>query len=194
MKGYNKMNMQITELTDKEASFLLSYFNGSIFASVFDKSIGNQPPIKAVFKKNYDKFLFMMINEIKNMIASDVAITIPITVSEYQKDQKQYKVTSVFILTKNNDKIYSIITKNNNYSHEFIFSMNSELSIGSSPLKEEKKSEISIKAFLMKLEAAMANIMKVKAEEDQLKKENKDGNTNKSFNNSNNNNNMDFNF
>lgn len=188
------MNMQIVELSDKEASFLLSYFNGSIFASVFDKAIGNQPPIKAVFKKNYDKFLVMLITEIKNMLNNPEASTVPITVSDYQKDLKQYKVTSVFILSKNNDKIYSLITKNNNYTHEFIFSMNSELSIGSSPLKEEKKSELSIRAFLMKLEAAMANIMKVKSEEDQLKKENKDGNTNKSFNNSNSNNNTDFNF
>lgn len=159
------VNIKLVEMIEKECSFNIGFYGGNLTISVFDRSVGNKPAIRVAAKTSWDHFLVMMTDAIENVLKSTEPMAIALTHNDFLKDQRQYKVNAVFIINKNKDGVYSLITKSNNYTHEFIFSITNTFSIGSNGLKDNEKSEIAIKAFLARLKESIGKIMDIKIKE-----------------------------
>lgn len=169
MAGYEKtgnaVNIKLVELTEKECSFNIGFYGGNLTITVFDKSVGNSPAIRVGVKTGWDNFLVMLADAVENALKSTEPIATAITHNDFIKEQRQYKVNAVFIINKNKDGVYSLIVKNNTYTHEFIFMITNTFSIGSNGLKDGEKSEIAAKAFLIKVKESISKIMDIKIRE-----------------------------
>lgn len=169
MAGFEKsglnVNIKLVEIVEKECSFNIGFYGDKLTISVFDRSVGNSPAIRVASKTAWDHFLVMLTDAVENALKSTEPIATAITHNDFLKDQRQYKVNAVFIINKNKDGVYSLIVKSNNYTHEFIFMITNTFSIGSSGLKDGEKSEIAIKAFLIRLKESFGKIMDVKIKE-----------------------------
>lgn len=111
--------------------------------------------IQVKFKSQLSKFVNLLLKQVDILLAHEGEKSIPITMNTYSVEKKQYSVVAVIFLNKNANNIYSLIIKGNNFRHEYIFTMNNEISISGEKLTEEAKSLNAFESFKREIETIL---------------------------------------
>ena len=150
------MYIPLLDLRDKDASLQIAHSpdnKDSVGLKIFAEK-NPSPALSISLSRDFDYFHSIVLKHIKRVQESPVDISVPITINKYIPDQKQYKVVAVIVLNKSlsANNPYSMIIKNSSFRHEFMFTMNNNISVGGEKLSEKEKSEIAFDSFKTKFE------------------------------------------
>lgn len=145
------MYIPLLQLNDNEGSLQIAFSpdnKGAITLKAFEAK-NNTPAFSVSLTRGFDKFCVKLSKECERLLTSETDISIPMTINQWNNENKQYKIIGVLVLNKNltANNTYNLVIKNNTYRHEFVFTMPNTISVGGEKMSEKEKSDISFEAF-----------------------------------------------
>lgn len=145
------MYIPLLQLSDNEGSFQIAFSpdnKNAVGLKAFEAK-NSSPAFSVSLTRGFDKFCTKLSKECKRLMESEVDLSIPMTINQWQQEAKQYKIIGVIVLNKNltANNMYNLVLKNNTYRHEFLFTMPNTISVGGEKMSEKEKSEIAFETF-----------------------------------------------